>query len=100
MKAGMVASVARHVFYCFVIQQLPIVLILLDMYYQLKHLYVAITRARQNLWITDCSQKAEPIRVGYMCTLPRRMAHADTNLVAFVERDRCHSRAHARYTYP
>ncbi|EJF58550.1 P-loop containing nucleoside triphosphate hydrolase protein, partial [Dichomitus squalens LYAD-421 SS1] len=30
---------------------------------ELKHLYVAITRARQNLWITDCSQKAEPLRL-------------------------------------
>ena len=52
MKAGMVASVARHVFYCFVIQQLPIVLILLDMYYQLKHLYVAI------LWVEFTSDDA------------------------------------------
>lgn len=30
---------------------------------QLKLLYVAITRARQNLWIADCSGKSEPVRV-------------------------------------
>ena len=30
---------------------------------KLKNLYVAVTRARQNLWITDCSDKAYPLRV-------------------------------------
>ena len=30
---------------------------------QLKCLYVALTRARMNLWITDSSKKAEPMRV-------------------------------------
>ena len=30
---------------------------------QLKFLYVAITRARKNLWIVDCSEKSEPMRV-------------------------------------
>ena len=30
---------------------------------QLKFLYVAITRARQNLWIVDNSEKAEPMKV-------------------------------------
>jgi hypothetical protein len=30
---------------------------------QLKFLYVAITRARKNLWIVDCSEKGEPMRV-------------------------------------
>ncbi|KAM5542265.1 hypothetical protein V8D89_004138, partial [Ganoderma adspersum] len=29
---------------------------------ELKNLYVAVTRARQNLWITDCSEKAHPLR--------------------------------------
>ncbi|KAM5542268.1 hypothetical protein V8D89_004141 [Ganoderma adspersum] len=29
---------------------------------ELKNLYVAVTRARQNLWITDCSKKAHPLR--------------------------------------
>ena len=31
---------------------------------QLKFLYVAITRSRKNLWIVDCSDKAEPMKVG------------------------------------
>lgn len=30
---------------------------------ELKFLYVAITRARQNMWIVDRSQKAEPMRL-------------------------------------
>ena len=30
---------------------------------QLKFLYVAITRARKNLWIVDCSETSEPMRV-------------------------------------
>ncbi|KAF8955734.1 hypothetical protein BDZ97DRAFT_1926448 [Flammula alnicola] len=30
---------------------------------ELKFLYVAITRARKNLWIVDCSEKSEPMRV-------------------------------------
>jgi superfamily I DNA/RNA helicase len=30
---------------------------------QLKFLYVAVTRARQNLWITDSSESAEPMKV-------------------------------------
>ena len=30
---------------------------------QLKFLYVAITRARQNLWIVDSSESAEPMKV-------------------------------------
>ncbi|KAF8895020.1 hypothetical protein CPB84DRAFT_1782432 [Gymnopilus junonius] len=30
---------------------------------ELKSLYVAITRARKNLWIVDCSAKSEPMRV-------------------------------------
>ncbi|KAI0089819.1 hypothetical protein BDY19DRAFT_1047690 [Irpex rosettiformis] len=30
---------------------------------ELKFLYVAITRARQNVWITDCSDKSEPLRM-------------------------------------
>ena len=30
---------------------------------QLKFLYVAITRARKNLWIADCSDKGEPMKV-------------------------------------
>ncbi|OBZ79120.1 TPR and ankyrin repeat-containing protein 1 [Grifola frondosa] len=30
---------------------------------ELKFLYVAITRARKNLWIADCSEKGEPMRV-------------------------------------
>ncbi|KAH6876648.1 hypothetical protein BKA70DRAFT_1576722 [Coprinopsis sp. MPI-PUGE-AT-0042] len=29
---------------------------------ELKFLYVAITRARRNLWIVDCSEKAEPMK--------------------------------------
>ncbi|GJE94213.1 hypothetical protein PsYK624_103810 [Phanerochaete sordida] len=29
---------------------------------ELKFLYVAITRARKNLWIADCSEKGEPLR--------------------------------------
>ncbi|KAH6917673.1 hypothetical protein BKA70DRAFT_1178689 [Coprinopsis sp. MPI-PUGE-AT-0042] len=29
---------------------------------ELKFLYVAITRARKNLWIVDCSEKAEPMK--------------------------------------
>ncbi|KAI0693657.1 hypothetical protein BC835DRAFT_1352925 [Cytidiella melzeri] len=29
---------------------------------ELKFLYVAITRARKNLWIADCSDKGEPLR--------------------------------------
>ncbi|KAI9068145.1 hypothetical protein FKP32DRAFT_1672451 [Trametes sanguinea] len=29
---------------------------------ELKFLYVAITRARKNLWIADCSDKGEPMR--------------------------------------
>lgn len=29
---------------------------------ELKFLYVAITRARENVWIADCSLKADPIR--------------------------------------
>ncbi|KAF8807162.1 hypothetical protein BYT27DRAFT_7189247 [Phlegmacium glaucopus] len=29
---------------------------------ELKFLYVAITRARKNLWIVDCSEKGEPMR--------------------------------------
>ncbi|KAH9855762.1 hypothetical protein C2E23DRAFT_548924 [Lenzites betulinus] len=30
---------------------------------ELKFLYVAITRARKNLWIADCSEKGEPMRI-------------------------------------
>ncbi|KAJ2931128.1 hypothetical protein H1R20_g5904, partial [Candolleomyces eurysporus] len=30
---------------------------------ELKFLYVAITRSRKNLWIIDCSDKAEPMKV-------------------------------------
>ncbi|KJA29102.1 hypothetical protein HYPSUDRAFT_32443 [Hypholoma sublateritium FD-334 SS-4] len=30
---------------------------------ELKFLYVAITRARKNLWLVDCSEKGEPMRV-------------------------------------
>ncbi|RXW14817.1 hypothetical protein EST38_g11041 [Candolleomyces aberdarensis] len=30
---------------------------------ELKFLYVAITRARRNLWIIDCSDKAEPMKM-------------------------------------
>ncbi|KAH6917671.1 hypothetical protein BKA70DRAFT_1139349 [Coprinopsis sp. MPI-PUGE-AT-0042] len=30
---------------------------------ELKFLYVAITRARKNLWIVDCSEKAEPMKI-------------------------------------
>ncbi|KAJ7356587.1 hypothetical protein DFH08DRAFT_1075732 [Mycena albidolilacea] len=30
---------------------------------ELKFLYVAITRARNNIWIADCSSKGEPMRV-------------------------------------
>ncbi|RXW12996.1 hypothetical protein EST38_g12858 [Candolleomyces aberdarensis] len=30
---------------------------------ELKFLYVAITRARKNLWIVDCSDKAEPMKM-------------------------------------
>jgi len=30
---------------------------------QLKFLYVAITRARKNLWIVDDSESAEPMKV-------------------------------------
>ncbi|KAH9910900.1 uncharacterized protein BXZ73DRAFT_108389 [Epithele typhae] len=29
---------------------------------ELKHLYVAMTRARKNLWIVDCSDRSNPIR--------------------------------------
>ncbi|KAF9524672.1 hypothetical protein CPB83DRAFT_909779 [Crepidotus variabilis] len=29
---------------------------------ELKFLYVAVTRARKNLWIVDCSDKSEPMR--------------------------------------
>ena len=35
---------------------------------QLKFLYVAITRARKNLWIADGSEKGEPMRVRRSCT--------------------------------
>jgi superfamily I DNA/RNA helicase len=31
---------------------------------ELKFLYVAITRARKNMWIVDCSETGEPMRVG------------------------------------
>lgn len=34
---------------------------------QLKFMYVAVTRARKNLWIADCSEKGEPLRVGDSC---------------------------------
>ncbi|RXW16510.1 hypothetical protein EST38_g9345 [Candolleomyces aberdarensis] len=30
---------------------------------ELKFLYVAITRSRKNLWIVDCSEKAEPMKM-------------------------------------
>ncbi|KZP30397.1 hypothetical protein FIBSPDRAFT_1038357 [Athelia psychrophila] len=30
---------------------------------ELKFLYVAITRARKNLWVVDCSDKGEPMRM-------------------------------------
>lgn len=30
---------------------------------ELKFLYVAITRARKNLWIVDCSETSEPMRI-------------------------------------
>ncbi|KAF9014907.1 hypothetical protein BDQ17DRAFT_1418043 [Cyathus striatus] len=30
---------------------------------ELKFLYVAITRARKNLWIVDCSERCEPMKV-------------------------------------
>lgn len=33
---------------------------------KLKFLYVAITRARKNLWVVDRSEKAEPMRVRYL----------------------------------
>ena len=33
---------------------------------KLKFLYVAITRARKNLWIADNSEKCEPMRVGVL----------------------------------
>ena len=32
-------------------------------------LYVAITRARKNLWVADGSVKGEPMRVSSMCTV-------------------------------
>lgn len=34
-----------------------------DSLMQLKSLYVALTRARENVWIADCSDKGEPMRV-------------------------------------
>jgi hypothetical protein len=34
--------------------------------FQLKFLYVAITRARKNMWIVDCSEKSEPMKVGIL----------------------------------
>ncbi|KAI0757657.1 hypothetical protein C8Q80DRAFT_1092486 [Daedaleopsis nitida] len=37
-----------------------------DICRELKHLYVAITRARMNLWIFDCSLNAEPLRLLWM----------------------------------
>ena len=33
---------------------------------QLKFLYVAITRARKNLWIVDGSERCEPMRVSVL----------------------------------
>lgn len=35
----------------------------LSLTFQLKFLYVSITRARKNIWIFDCSEKSEPMRV-------------------------------------
>ncbi|PSS06635.1 hypothetical protein PHLCEN_2v3591 [Hermanssonia centrifuga] len=35
---------------------------------ELKFLYVAITRARKNLWLADCSSRAEPIRTLWTST--------------------------------
>ncbi|TFK22063.1 hypothetical protein FA15DRAFT_623047 [Coprinopsis marcescibilis] len=49
---------------------------------ELKFLYVAITRARKNLWIVDCSDKAEPVKTlwtsrGYIqnCTPGTEVPH-------------------------
>jgi hypothetical protein len=39
------------------------VILILILSYQLKSLYVAITRARKNMWIADCSERGEPMRV-------------------------------------
>ncbi|KAF9493953.1 hypothetical protein BDN71DRAFT_1027051 [Pleurotus eryngii] len=33
---------------------------------ELKSLYVSVTRARKNVWIADCSDKGEPLRVYWM----------------------------------
>ena len=50
---------------------------------QLKFLYVAVTRARKNLWIVDCSEIAEPMRVCFF--IPWRavvlMTHPDLDIL-------------------
>lgn len=53
---------------------------------QLKFLYVAITRARQKLWIADYSDNSEPLRVSFAhmvykeCSVDQMMA-ASTDTV-------------------
>lgn len=43
-----------------------LLLLLLTSLHQLKFLYVAITRARKNIWIVDCSEQSEPMRVRFI----------------------------------
>jgi len=41
---------------------------------QLKFLYVAITRARNNLWIVDGSESAEPMKVPQNIVIPKEVS--------------------------
>jgi len=43
---------------------------------QLKFLYVAITRARNNLWIVDSSDSAEPMKVPATLVVPEKVSHS------------------------
>ena len=49
--------------------------------FKLKFLYVAITRARKNLWIVDCSEKCEPMRVRGPTDEPGFSSHVAIDLL-------------------
>ncbi|KAL7285962.1 hypothetical protein ACG7TL_001077 [Trametes sanguinea] len=62
---------------------------------ELKFLYVAITRARKNLWIADCSDKGEPMRLA-VSSSPEdwaKMALELFNNRRYVQAMHCYERA-------
>ncbi len=62
-QESLLVSVWRCVI-CFVNVKLDVSGIIYSFLLQLKHLYVAVTRARMNLWILDSSGAGEHLKVG------------------------------------